>query len=110
MAEQEQISNDWREKILDPKPPLKIADGEEVTCMLLDEGVRKSHPEYGESIMFSIKHEKEEKLFYVSANNFNLLRQIKELGALKGTTVKISRKGSKKTDTRYTIEKVDEKE
>jgi len=48
--------------------------------------------------------------FYVKENNFSLLKQIKELGSLIGTTANILRVGSKKSDTRYSIEKVEPKQ
>ena len=43
--------------------------------------------------------------FYVKEMNFSLLNQIKALGVLTGVLANISRTGSKKSDTRYTIEK-----
>jgi len=101
---------DWREDISDTsKAILKLADGETEQVVFLNEGSRRTHPDYGTSIVFEVEHNKEEKVFYVNADNFALLRQIKELGKLVGTAVKISRKGSKKSDTRYSIEKIEKK-
>ena len=50
--------------------------------------------------------EKETKNFYVKANNFDLLGQIKALGNLTGLKVRITRIGSKRSDTRYKIVKL----
>jgi len=103
--EQTQISNDWREDISDSSiAVLKLADGESATFVFLNEGEKKTHADFGTSIVFELEHEKEKKILYVNANNFDLLRQLKELGKLTGKAVKLSRTGSKKSDTRYTIE------
>ncbi len=105
MEQQEQI--DWRDNIQEPKV-LKIAPNTEATFTFLDEGTLKENEDYGASIAFRIKTENsdDEKIFYVKANNFTFLGQIKGLGTLKDLKVKVSRKGSKRSDTRYTIEKL----
>jgi len=103
-------AEDWRADVSDSsKAILKIADGETVEVIFLNEGEKRTHADYGTSIVFEVEHNKEEKVFYVNAQNFALLKQIKELGKLVGTPAKISRTGSKKSDTRYTIEKVESK-
>ena len=105
--EQQQTAEDWRVDVNESKAPLKIADGESKTFVFLDEGKSRTHPEYGTSIVFEVGIDKEEKSFYVRENNFSLLKQIKELGKLIGTVVTVSRTGSKKTDTRYSIVKAE---
>jgi len=103
---QEQNSNveDWREEVSDSsKATLKIADGESVVVTFLSEGKKRSHQDFGESVVFEVKKGEEEFTWYVNANNFSLLKQIKELGVLLNSKAKISRTGSKKSDTRYTI-------
>ncbi len=101
---------DWREDVSDPKPTLKILDGESKTVKFLDEGTKKISVDYGTSIVFNVEHGGEEMNFYVKENNFSLLKQVKELGSLVGVSANISRVGSKKSDTRYTIEKIETKE
>jgi len=103
-----QISEDWRDEVSDSaSATLKILDGETKRVVFLDEGRKNTHPDFGTSIVFSVEHEKEIMNFYVKENNYSLLKQIKELGKLTGIAVDISRVGSKKSDTRYTIEKID---
>ena len=120
-----QPSEDWRDNVSDSAgATLKVLDGETKQVVFLDQGIKKTSADYGTSIVFKVEHEVEEEdeetkektkvlkemNFYVKENNFSLLRQIKELGDLSGKLVKISRVGSKKSDTRYTIEEVDVKE
>lgn len=99
---------DWRKDIVPSKQTLKVLDKQTVIVTFQNEGIKKPSKEYGNSIAFNVivKGESETKTFYVKANNFDFLGQIKELGSLTGQTLKISRTGSKKSDTRYKIEKV----
>jgi len=104
---QEQISEDWRSEVSDSaSATLKILDGESKTVVFLDEGTKKTHADFGTSIVFKVEHGGENMNFYVKENNYSLLKQIKEIGTLTGEAVIISRTGSKKSDTRYTIEKI----
>lgn len=108
MQEQQEIE-DWRDEISDESSPtLKIADGEQVVFTFLDEGAKKTHIDYGTSIVFKVKKGEEELNWYVSGNNWDLRKQIKDLGTLTSLKAKVSRTGSKKSDTRYTIEKYQE--
>lgn len=109
MEEQEQKElEDWREDISEPKDTLRIADGQSVVFTFEDEGIRKTHADFGTSVVFGVKEDgsNEKKLWYVNAQNYNLLAQIKTLGTLTGIKVKLERKGSKRSDTRYTISKI----
>jgi len=100
-----QISEDWRGDVSDSaSATLKILDGETKNVVFLDEGRKNIHPDFGTSIVFKVEHESEEMNFYVKENNYSLLKQIKEIGKLTGTPATISRVGSKKSDTRYTVE------
>ena len=100
-----QISEDWRTEVSDSAgATLKILDGETKNVVFLDEGEKRTHPDYGTSIVFNVEHEGEEMNFYVKVNNYSLLKQLKEIGKLTGVPVKISRVGAKKSDTRYTVE------
>jgi len=98
---------DWRVNISESGVAvLKVADGETKTFVFLNEGEKRTHQDFGTSVVFEVEHEKERMNFYVRENNYSFLQQIKALGNLVGTTVKVSRVGSKKSDTRYTIEKI----
>ena len=117
-----QQSEDWRAEVSDSaSATLKILDGETKKVVFLGEGEKRTHADFGTSVVFKLEHEmeveedgkKEMKViqmnFYVKENNYSLLKQIKELGKLVGKICNISRVGSKKSDTRYTIEEVTEK-
>lgn len=104
---QKSITADWRDEISDSSTAtLKILDGENATIVFLDGGTKVTHPDYGTSIVFQVNHENEDKRFFVKENNFAFLAQIKALGKLTGKGAKISRIGSKKSDTRYSIEEI----
>jgi len=118
-----QLSEDWRDDVSDSSnATLKILDGETKKVVFLDEGNKITSADYGTSIVFKVEHEHEveedgqkvmkveEMNFYVKENNYSLLKQIKEFGKLTGTIAKISRVGSKKSDTRYTVEKLEVQE
>ena len=106
--EQEKTIDDWRANISDSTETLKLKDGESVVGVFANEGLKKTHPDFGTSVAFQFlkEQEKEPKTFFVKANNFSLLAQLKALGTLTGTKVRISRKGSKRSDTRYQVEKI----
>lgn len=99
---------DWRTDITDSKDTLKLKDGDIVIGTFADEGTKRSHPDFGNSVAFQfiVENEKTPKTFYVKSNNFSLLGQIKVLGPLTGTKVRLSRIGSKKSDTRYSVKKL----
>jgi hypothetical protein len=99
---------DWRGDITESKSTLKVKDGDVVEITFADEGTKKVSADYGTSVAFSVllKDDKEPKLFYVKANNFDLLGQIKVLGTLTGVKARISRIGSTKSNTRYKIVKL----
>jgi hypothetical protein len=101
-------TNDWRGEITESKETFKVKDGETVEFVFANEGVKKESKDYGTSIAFSIllNNDKEPKTFYVKANNFDLLGQIKALGNLTGMKAKITRVGSTRSNTRYKITKV----
>jgi len=102
-----QQSEDWRAEVSDSaNATLKILDGETKQVVFLSEGEKRTHADFGTSVVFRLEHEGEIMNFYVKENNYSLLKQIKDLGKLTGKICKISREGSKKSDTRYTIEEV----
>ena len=100
---------DWRTDITDSKNTVKVRDGDVIKGVFKDEGTKKESVDFGSSIAFQflVDGESEIKLWYVKANNFSLLGQIKQLGALTGLHVQITRVGSKKSDTRYAIKKIE---
>ena len=107
--EQEQIK-DWRKEISEPQPTLKVQDGQSVVFVFLNEGEKRTHADFGTSIVFLVEHDGEKKNLYVRDTNYDLQRQIKALGDLTNLKANLSRIGSKKSDTRYTIEKVEDKD
>jgi hypothetical protein len=102
---------EWMNEITEKTETLKIEDGQTVIFTFINGGVKKSSEDYGNSIMFTVlvEGQKEHKTFYVRANNFDFLGQIKALAkdnkTLVGLKVNVSRRGSKRSDTRYTISK-----
>jgi hypothetical protein len=105
----EQPITDWREDITESSSTLKVLDGQTVKGHFKDEGTRRESVDYGISIAFAflVDGETEVKTWYVKANNYALLSQIKQLGTLNNLHVQITRVGSKKSDTRYSIKKSD---
>jgi len=109
----EQTSNvaDWRDELTSSNEAkqlqLKVADKEIKKCTFKNEGVKKHHPEFGDSVVFDVlvDGETEIRKWYVNAKNFDLKKQIKELGTLTGLHVEIRRSGSGKLNTRYFIQK-----
>jgi len=100
-------NENWRDDISEPKETLKIADKETVNFIFQDEGKKISHPDYGSFIVFSVDIGTGVRNWYVNTRNFDLLGQIKALGKLKGLKCTVKRTGSKKSDTRYSISKVE---
>jgi hypothetical protein len=100
--------DDWRNEITESKKTLKVKDGDVVEVTFADEGLKRISPDYGSSVAFSVllKNDLEPKSFYVKSNNFDLLGQIKAIGTLTGTKVRISRIGATKSNTRYKIVKI----
>ena len=99
---------DWRTNVsTEKKETLKIQDGETKRIVFIDEGTLNVHPDFGESVKFSVEHNAIAMNWYVRGNNYSLLGQIKELGELTGMVADVSRTGAKKSDTRYSIEKVE---
>jgi len=107
--EETQKEIDWREEISEAKDTLKIAPDTAEVFIFQDEGKVNHHQDFGTSIVFSVKREADEhnRSWYVKNNNFSLLGQIKALGKLTGQKAKVVRKGSKRSDTRYSISKVE---
>jgi hypothetical protein len=110
MQEQTSVTEDWRNDVSQKTATLKVRENEVVNVTFLDEGKKRESIDFGASIAFLVKvdAETDEKTFYVKANNFDFLGQIKEQGKLTGHRFQISRKGSKKSDTRYTITKLED--
>lgn len=110
MVDQTQIE-DWRQKLnLEIHPKIKIADGETKTFTFLDEGKEYKHPDYKACITFTVQAEgeTEKKTWFVNAEAYGTLQQIKALGKLTNLKVSVKRTGSKKSDTRYEIKKAEE--
>ena len=110
MTNQTDLSNSWRSEIdqsdLPKVPQLKIQDKEIVVVTFVDDGVKRTHPDFGESVRFSVKKQGNEEVhhWYVNKNNFDLLRQIKSLGdSVQGLKVEIRRSGTTKSNTRYFV-------
>jgi hypothetical protein len=113
MQEQSSENINWMDEITPKTATLKVLDGQLARFVFQDEGKKKESIDYGTSVAFLVKvdGETEDKTFYVKANNFDLLGQIKELAIangrkLTGLRAEVSRKGAKKSDTRYKIVKI----
>lgn len=110
MEEENQTEvGDWRKEVSSSlNPKLKIQDGETKTITFMDEGSNYKHPDYKPCIIFTVKLEgnEEELTWYVNKEAYGVLNQIKALGKLTGLKVTVSRTGSRKSDTRYKINKV----
>lgn len=106
--EETQKEIDWRKEITESQDTLKIAPDTAEVFIFQDEGKINHHEDFGTSIVFSVKREADEnnRSWFVKNNNFSLLGQIKALGKLIGLKVKVVRKGSKRSDTRYSIAKI----
>ena len=106
----ENANADWRNDVATSNAPtLKIKDKEIARFVFMNEGERKESIDYGSSVAFLVRCDGEDsnKVFYVKSNNFAFLKQIKELGdSLRGLHVEVSRTGTKKSDTRYTVKKI----
>jgi hypothetical protein len=107
MEEDQTQIEDWRNNIKELNPKLKIADGETKIFTFLDEGRNYKHPDFKLAVTFTVQVEgsEEKNTWFVNAEAYGLLNQIKALGTLTGVKVKLSRTGSKKSDTRYNIER-----
>lgn len=105
--EQNTQEKDWREDYKEKRPTLKIEDKEVLTFVFQNNGNKRKHQDFGDSVVFEVIDERDgvERSWYVNASNFDLLNQIKELGDLKDMKVNVSRKGANKSDTRYIIAK-----
>lgn len=106
METQTQVSDDWRKGLdVSLHTKLKIADGETVKFVFKDEGQKYKHPDYKPSVIFTIvvDGEQVERTWFVNAEAYGVLNQIKSLGQLTGLKVAVKRTGSKKSDTRYAI-------
>jgi len=102
---------DWRDSITgNLYPKLKIQDNEIKNFVFLDEGKRYKHPDFKPCVIFTVQiiGQSEDKLtWFVNAEAYGLLNQIKALGKLTGLAVEVKRKGSKKSDTRYIIKVIE---
>lgn len=108
MEEQTQVEN-WRNEITPTlHTKLKIADGETKQFTFADEGKKYKHPDYKPSVIFAVRVEgfPEPFTWFVNAEAYGLLNQIKAFGKLTGLKVEVKRTGSKKSDTRYEIKKI----
>ena len=106
METQTQVE-DWRNELnIELNPKLKFADGETKEFVFLDEGRKYKHPDYKPCVIFNVKAGEQKHTWFVNAESYGLLNQIKNLGKLTGLRVRVKRTGSKKSDTRYTIEKI----
>jgi hypothetical protein len=108
METQAQV-DDWRKGLeVSLHTKLKIADGETKNFVFKDEGQIYKHPDYKPSVIFTIVVEGEEieRTWFVNAEAYGVLNQIKALGKLTGLKVSVRRTGSKKSDTRYEIKKI----
>lgn len=111
MNEQQDIGQDWRANITDPKPTFKLADKEVATIKFLTEGILNPNLANGPAVIFEIIKitnsdtlEGDELNWFINPKNYSLLGQIKDLGEhIKDKVVQVKREGTTKADTRYTL-------
>lgn len=95
---------DWRDELVPSLyPKLKFQDGETKEITFLDEGRKYKHPDFKPCVIFTVEYKGEKHTWFVNAEAYGLLNQIKDLGQLKGKKVKVTRHGTKKSDTRYDV-------
>lgn len=107
MENQTQL-DDWRQELnTSLYPKFKIADGETKQIVFLDEGQRYKHPDYKPSIIFTVQEvgQQDKLTWFVNAEAYGTLNQLKNLGKLTEAKVSVKRTGSKKSDTRYEVKK-----
>jgi len=102
---------DWRNEVGDFHEKLKILAGETKIIKFLDEGRKYKNPSYDPAIIFTVECEGNKYTYFVNVRTYGLLGAIKNLGQpLTGKIAKISRIGTDKKDTRYTLEPVGEQQ
>lgn len=109
---EENTIDNWREEVNNDKyETLKILDGQTIAFNFEDEGTTTTPVDFDPAIKFTVLplHDNpgmQKYTWYVNKKNYALLNEIKALGTLKDKSVEVSRTGSKKSDTRYTIKEV----
>ena len=74
----------------------------------MDEGQKYKHPDFKPAVIFAVQEDgkTEKNTWFVNAEAYGILNQLRALGKLTGLKVSVKRTGSKKSDTRYEIKKV----
>lgn len=93
--------NKWRDDVGSWNPAWS-PEQEDNKITFLDEG-KKEDTQFGASIIFNIKVGEEERTWFVNPKSFNLLSQLRDLGALTNRNVTINRTGEGAKDTRYIV-------
>ena len=105
---QEESINDWTQEFLqekpkDPRPKLKIKDGEQVTLQFLDEGKTINSTDYGKSILFAVKINNTEHIWFVNTKKFTILKEIAHNKPITNKKATVTRVGTTRADTRWKI-------
>lgn len=85
------------------QPKLTFQDGDQKTITFLDEGTKNVNEQYGTSIIFKVKCENQELVWFVSAKKYTILTEIAHQKPITGKTAKVTRVGKEKKDTRWSI-------
>lgn len=99
------VSPDWANEMESFPEPFKLKDGESKTLKFLDNG-KKHHDRKNnkDDIVFVVESEGTNKAMYINSRSYSTLADIRDLGfPLIGKTITMSRKGSGRFDTRYSI-------
>ena len=97
--DQQQIENSQYEKL----PAFKCLDGETQTIeKFLDEG-KPVKNQNGESILFTIQQNGTKKYWWVKITQFTILKEIRKNMPVTGKSCRVTRVGSGKQDTRYSL-------
>lgn len=91
------------------QPKLTFQDGDQKIIVFLDEGTKNLNEEYGTSIIFKVKCEEKELLWFVGVKKYTILTEIAHQKPITGKTAKVTRVGKEKKDTRWSIKFIEVK-
>lgn len=105
---QDESIKDWTQEFLqekpkDPRPKLKIQDGDQINLIFLDEGKEITSVEYGKAILFAVKVKEIEHIWFVGIKKFTILKEIAHNKPITNKNATVTRVGTTRADTRWKI-------